>query len=113
MAKAYTYEQEKRSWARNVAAGMRRSAAAAKCPICERKGAFRKFNEGFYLPIGILVKRCRWCGFTRAHDLESGSDEVSWHGKKTCEDCERRDKHSHCNECGSTKHGAAYCDNLG
>ena len=30
-----------------------------------------------------------------------------------CADCGKIDFHTHCNECGSTKHGAAFCDSGG
>lgn len=30
--------------------------------------------------------------------------------KVLCQDCGREERHTHCSECGSTTHGAAYCD---
>lgn len=55
-------------------------------------------------PEGVLLCDC-------------GADEKTPHRPScpaadpaACPDCGRTDAHRHCNECGATDHGAAYCD---
>jgi hypothetical protein len=113
MAKAYTFTEQKRAWAANVSKGLKRYAEVSRCPKCDRKNAFHKQSEEYTIPRGFTVRKCRYCKFKKVHYFQTGLDEETWEGPKTCIDCERRDRHDHCTECGSTRHGAAYCDNLG
>ena len=50
----------KNNWRHNVAAGLRRSAAARQCPECGRKGALVRHGE---YPLAVTV--CRYCGYER------------------------------------------------
>lgn len=55
------------------------------------------------------ISQARRCADS-LRELQRALAPQRWTG---CGDCSRMDKHHHCNECGATDHGAAYCDNGG
>lgn len=123
-------KEEKRMHSKNgrlgaAVAKINKSVVAVTCEVCEKPCGFVETAALATLKASPAAYCSKLCIRNAAEAIVEDTPKaerlrvrLTTKGQKKIEKCDvlsctRTEKHTHCSECGSVDHGAAFCDNMG